>query len=187
MGIIAALRNQSSAVAPFKKGPDYIDAGWLALASERPCYNLDSFLIDPTDIIHSFTTHVLPEDIAVIEGNRGLFDGIDLEGKTSTAELAKLLKAPVLLCLDCTKSTRTMAAVVLGCLRFDPLVDIKGVVLNRVAGARHESKLRKNIEHHCGVPVIGAIAKLKNELFPERHMGLVPRRNMPGQTRHLMP
>jgi cobyrinic acid a,c-diamide synthase len=174
MGIIAALRNQSSAIAPFKKGPDYIDAGWLALAANRPCYNLDSFLIDATDIIDSFVTHTRPEDIAVIEGNRGLFDGIDLEGKTSTAELAKLLKAPVLLCLDCTKSTRTMAAVVLGCLRFDPSVNINGVVLNRVANPRHESNLRKNIEHHCGVPVIGAIPKLKKELFPERHMGLVP-------------
>ncbi len=174
MGIIAALRNQSSSIAPFKKGPDYIDAGWLALTANRPCYNLDSFLIDSSDIVDSFLTHTRSEDIAVIEGNRGLFDGLDLEGKTSTAELAKLLKAPVLLCLDCTKSTRTMAAVVLGCLRFDPSVKISGVVLNRVANARHESKLRKNIEHHCGIPVIGAIPKLKNELFPERHMGLVP-------------
>ena len=174
MGIIAALRNQSSSIAPFKKGPDYIDAGWLALAANRPCYNLDSFLIDADDIVASFVTHSHPGDTAVIEGNRGLFDGIDLEGKTSTAELAKLLNAPVLLCLDCTKSTRTMAAVVLGCLQFDPNVQIEGVVLNRVANPRHESKLRKNIEHHCGVPVVGAIPKLKQEFFPERHMGLVP-------------
>ncbi len=174
MGIIAALRNQSSPIAPFKKGPDYIDAGWLALAADRPCYNLDSFLIESSTLIHSFKTHTQEGDIAVIEGNRGLFDGIDLDGSTSTAELAKLLAAPVILCLDCTKSTRTMAAVVLGCCQFDPSVTISGIVLNRVAGARHESKLRNNIEHHCGVPVIGAIRKLEKELFPERHMGLVP-------------
>ncbi|MCJ7774133.1 MAG: cobyrinate a,c-diamide synthase, partial [Desulfobacterales bacterium] len=113
-------------------------------------------------------------DIAVIEGNRGLFDGIDTRGRTSTAELAKLLKLPVILCIDCTKSTRTMAAVVLGCLQFDPNVKIKGIILNRVAGSRHETILRKSIEEHCHLPVIGAVPKLKELIFSERHMGLVP-------------
>jgi cobyrinic acid a,c-diamide synthase len=118
--------------------------------------------------------HSGKDDIAVIEGNRGLFDGIDLAGSTSTAELAKLLKAPVLLCVDCTKITRTMAAVISGLIQFDPDVMIKGVVLNRVAGSRHERILRDNIEHYCGIPVLGAIPKLKTQIFPERHMGLVP-------------
>jgi cobyrinic acid a,c-diamide synthase len=108
-----------------------------------------------------------------VEGNRGLYDGIDLKGSTSTAELAKLLGLPVVLCLDCTKSTRTMAAVLLGCLHFDADLSIQGVVLNRVAGSRHERILRSSIEHHCGVPVIGAIPAMDSQ-FPERHMGLVP-------------
>ncbi|MCK4486378.1 MAG: cobyrinate a,c-diamide synthase, partial [Desulfobacterales bacterium] len=157
-----------------KKGPDFIDAGWLVLAAGRPCHNLDTFLMPADQILLSFTSRTLSTDLAVIEGNRGLYDGIDLEGSTSTSELAKLLKAPVVLIIDCTKTTRTVAAMVLGCLRFDPEVNICGIILNRVAGSRHKSILRKSVEHYCALPVLGAIPKLKKEAFPERHMGLVP-------------
>ncbi len=174
IGLIAAWKKRNKSIAPFKKGPDYIDTGWLALAADRPCYNLDTFLLTPPLILQSFLAHTHKDDIAVIEGNRGLYDGIDLAGSTSTAELAKLLKTPVLLCVDCTKITRTMAAVISGLIQFDPDVTIMGVVLNRVAGARHERILRDNIEHYCGIPVLGAIPKLKTQIFPERHMGLVP-------------
>jgi cobyrinic acid a,c-diamide synthase len=174
VGIIAALAKQGKAVAPFKKGPDYIDAGWLALSAGRPCYNLDNFLISETKIIESFLRHSQGCDIAIIEGNRGLYDGIDTEGKTSTAELAKLLQTPVILCLDCTKTTRTLAAIVLGCLKFDADVQLKGIILNHVAGMRHQENVRKNIEYHCGIPVLGAVPKLKQQNFPERHMGLIP-------------
>jgi cobyrinic acid a,c-diamide synthase len=174
IGIIAALCNQGKSVAPFKKGPDYIDAGWLALAAGRPCFNLDSYLLSESDNLKSFLFHSKACHISVIEGNRGLYDGIDLEGSTSTAELAKLLKAPVVLCVDATKMTRTMAAVVSGCLQFDRQVMIKGVILNRVANSRHEKKLRDSIEHYCQIPVLGAIPKLGTQYFPERHLGLVP-------------
>ncbi len=174
VGLIAAWKKLKKSIAPFKKGPDYIDTGWLALAAGRPCYNLDTFLLEPLQIVKSFQAHTLKGDIAVIEGNRGLYDGIDLAGSTSTAELAKLLQTPVLLCVDCTKITRTMAAVITGLIRFDPEVMLKGVVLNRVAGSRHERILRDNIEHYCGIPVLGAIPKLATQIFPERHMGLVP-------------
>ena len=174
IGIIAALKSFKKNVAPFKKGPDYIDAGWLAMAAGRPCYNLDNFLVSKEQILNSFYTHTLKSDIAVIEGNRGLYDGLDTEGSTSTAELAKLLNLPVILCLDCTKSTRTMAAVVLGCIKFDPTVTIKGIILNRVAGPRHENIVRKSIENYCGIPVLGAVPKLGKQNFPERHMGLIP-------------
>ena len=143
---------KTNRIAPFKKGPDYIDAGWLALAAGRPCFNLDSFLLEPQTNIQSFLFHSQKCDIAVIEGNRGLYDGIDLEGTTSTAELAKLLKVPVVLCVDCTKITRTMAAVISGCAQFDTEVMINAVILNRVANARHEKKLRDNIEHYCNIP-----------------------------------
>ncbi|MEJ2731622.1 MAG: cobyrinate a,c-diamide synthase, partial [Deltaproteobacteria bacterium] len=174
IGLIAAWKKHKKSIAPFKKGPDYIDTGWLALAAGRPCYNLDTFLLEKHQILQSFTAHTRENDIAVIEGNRGLFDGIDLAGSTSTGELAKLLEAPILLCVDCTKITRTMAAVISGLMQFDPDVLIKGVVLNRVAGSRHERILRDNIEHYCGMPVLGAIPKLTAQIFPERHMGLVP-------------
>jgi cobyrinic acid a,c-diamide synthase len=174
IGLIAAWKKRNKSIAPFKKGPDYIDTGWLALAAGRPCYNLDTFLLETPQILQSFLAHTRNADIAVIEGNRGLYDGIDLAGSTSTAELAKLLTTPVLLCVDCTKITRTMAAVISGLTQFDPDVLIKGVILNRVAGSRHERILRDNIEHYCGIPVLGAIPKLRNQIFPERHMGLVP-------------
>jgi cobyrinic acid a,c-diamide synthase len=174
VGIIAALCHQGTQVAPFKKGPDYIDAGWLALAAGRPCYNLDTFLIDAQTITQSFERTTRDADLAVIEGNRGLYDCIDIGGETSTAELAKLLDLPLILCIDGTKTTRTMAAVVSGCARFDPDLKIKGVILNRVAGPRHERILRTSIEHHCGIPVLGALPKQRQQHFPERHMGLVP-------------
>jgi len=175
LGIVAALRNFGKRIAPFKKGPDYIDAGWLALAAGRPCYNLDTFLLEPETVLTSFLSNIDPsQDIAVIEGNRGLYDAIDTDGSTCTAELAKFLNLPVLLCVDCTKTTRTMAAVVEGVCSFDPEVNICGVVLNRVAGARHENILRKSIDHYCHAPVLGAIPKLRQQSFPERHMGLVP-------------
>ena len=174
VGLIASWRKRGMAVAPFKKGPDFIDAGWLALAAGHPCHNLDTFLMPADQILFSFSKHTLSSELAVIEGNRGLYDGIDLEGSTSTSELAKLLNAPVILVIDCTKSTRTVAAMVLGCLQFDPEVNICGVILNRVAGVRHEAILRKTVEKYCRLPVLGAIPKIKGEAFPERHMGLVP-------------
>ena len=174
VGIIAALKSLGRSVAPFKKGPDYIDAGWLALAAGRPCYNLDTFLIDREIILGSYHVNTRNADFTLIEGNRGLYDCIETHGETSTAELAKLLNLPVILCLDATKTTRTMAAVVGGITAFDPDVRIGGVVLNRVAGKRHQSILTRSIEEYTGIPVLGAVPKLREQRFPERHMGLVP-------------
>ena len=173
LGITAAWKEKGLKVSPFKKGPDYIDAGWLSKAAGRPCYNLDTFLCTPPIVRQSYQENSRHCDIAVVEGNRGLYDGIDTDGSTSTAELAKLLNLPVLLVLDCTKSTRTMAALLMGCMNFDPDVNICGVILNQVAGKRHEGKVRINIEKFCNIPVFGAIPKLKAQDFPERHMGLV--------------
>jgi cobyrinic acid a,c-diamide synthase len=160
-------------VVPFKKGPDYIDAGWLTMAAGQPCYNLDPYMMSGEQILDSFWQHTEGARGAVIEGNRGLYDGLDAEGSCSTAELAKLLQAPVLLVVDATMVTRTAAAAVLGCQHLDPDVPIRGVILNRVAGPRHEKMLRTTIERYCRVPVVGAIPKLKEDDFPERHMGLV--------------
>jgi len=173
LGLVAAWRQRGGEVVPFKKGPDYIDAGWLALAAGQPCYNLDPYMMSGEQILDSFWQHVQTADAAVIEGNRGLFDGMDADGTCSTAELAKLLQAPVLLVVDGTMVTRTAAATVLGCQILDPEVPIRGVVLNRVAGPRHEEMLRTTIERYCGIPVVGAIPKLRGDDFPERHMGLL--------------
>ncbi|MCP4673426.1 MAG: AAA family ATPase, partial [Desulfobacula sp.] len=173
LGITGAWKEMGFRVSPFKKGPDYIDAGWLSRAAGRPCYNLDTFLCKSSVVEHSFLENSQNSDIAVIEGNRGLYDGIDTNGSTATSELAKLLNLPVLLVLDCTKSTRTMAALLLGCIKFDPGVRICGVIINQVAGKRHEGKVKQNIEKYCNIPVLGSIPKLKSKDFPERHMGLV--------------
>ena len=161
-------------MAPFKKGPDYIDAAWLSMAAKRPCRNLDLFMMPGESVLRSFCSAAEKTDVAVIEGNRGLFDGLDAQGTCSTAELAKLIAAPVILAVDCTKSTRTVAAIVLGCQQLDPQLCIQGVILNRTAGSRHESVLRESIQQICGLPVLGAIRKLAQQVFPERHLGLVP-------------
>ncbi|MFH1076713.1 MAG: cobyrinate a,c-diamide synthase [Pseudomonadota bacterium] len=174
LGIVASFRRMGKKVIPFKKGPDYIDAGWLACAASHPCYNLDTFLSSKEQAFSSFQKQALDGDISLVEGNRGLYDGMDIHGTTSTAELAKLIKSPVLLVIDCTKSTRTIAALVLGCIRFDPEIMIKGVILNRIGGGRHEEIVRQSIEHYTGIKVVGAIPRLKSSIFPERHMGLVP-------------
>ena len=174
LGLIAAWRQEGYRIAPFKKGPDFIDAGWLAFAAGQTCHNLDSFLMSEEKILESFLSNSNQAKVSVIEGNRGLFDGLDLDGHYSTAELAKLLKSPVVIILDVTMATCTMAAVVKGCQTFDPDLNIAGIVLNRVAGLRQETLIRDTIEKYCGTPVVGSIPKLRDNAFPERHMGLVP-------------
>ncbi len=178
--LVTLLRSKGYKVTTFKKGPDYIDAGWLAKAAGSPCYNLDLFMMTPEQARQSFVAHtpyplpLTPFHIALIEGNRGLFDGMDHEGTYSTAELAKLLGTPVILIIDCTKATSTIAAMVLGCQKMDSRVQIGGVVLNNIATARQEAVIRKAIEEKCSLPVVGAIPRLKKYPFPERHMGLTP-------------
>jgi cobyrinic acid a,c-diamide synthase len=174
VGLTAAWRSRGRKVAPFKKGPDYIDAAWLTQAAERPCRNLDLFLMSRDTVVGSFLRGAADADVSVVEGNRGLYDGVDADGTFSSAELAKLLRIPVVLVVDCVKTTRTVAAMVLGCQRLDSAVDIRGVVLNRVSGSRHESVLRDAVESACGVRVMGALPKLGGTPFPERHLGLVP-------------
>lgn len=173
VGLISAFRKRNHKVAAFKKGPDYIDAGWLAKASGSPCYNLDAFLMPIEEILDSFKTASIQCDIAIIEANRGLFDGMDIKGTCSSAELAKVLRVPVVLIIDATKTTRTAAAMVKGCQCLDPEVHISAVILNRVANPRHRSVLTAAIEKYCDVEVVGAVPKIKSQDFPERHMGLV--------------
>jgi cobyrinic acid a,c-diamide synthase len=174
LGMIAAWKRLGRNVAAFKKGPDFIDSAWLSLAAQRSCRNLDTFLLGPKKVQQSFGRNAESRGISLIEGNRGLYDGMDSRGTQSTAELAKLLQAPVVLILDCTKVTRTLAAMVLGCQRMDPDVDIRGVVLNQVARSRQEKILRASIDETCNLPVLGAVPRMDDFPFPERHLGLTP-------------
>ena len=175
--LVALFKKRGLVVTPFKKGPDYIDAGWLAKTAGTPCYNLDLFMMKPEQALKSFISHTVKEQelqIALIEGNRGLFDGVDDTGTYSTAELAKLLKTPVIIIVDCTKATNTIAAMVLGCQHMDTEVQIGGIVLNRIATGRQETLIKQAIEKRCKLPVVGAIPRFKKDPFPERHMGLTP-------------
>jgi cobyrinic acid a,c-diamide synthase len=174
LGLTSAWRMKGQRVAVFKKGPDFIDSGWHAFASGLPCYNLDPFLMTDREIRRSFMTHTIEASVSLIEGNRGLFDGADLEGCCSTAELSKMLRSPVVLVVDVTMATRTVAALVMGCQRFDLDLSVAAVILNRVAGSRQESLVRSAVERYCSLPVVGSVPKLKGNRFPERHMGLVP-------------
>ena len=174
LGLARAFSRQRLAVQPFKKGPDYIDAAWLSLAAGRQASNLDPYFLSPARLRALFR-HVMGRSgarLALLEGNRGLFDGMDVRGSCATAELARTLDCPVLLSLDCTKMTRTAAALVAGVRNFEPGLRLAGVVLNQVASARHEGILREAITTYTDVPVLGAIPRLRENPLPERHMGL---------------
>ena len=179
VGLSRAWVRRGKRVVTFKKGPDYIDMGWLALASFHPCYNLDLFFMERSQVLYSFITNTKGAEIAVIEGNRGFYDGLDVDGSVSTAELAKLLRIPSILIIDCTKVTRTVAALILGCQAFDPNAPIKGVILNQIAHSRHENIISACIDQYCNLPVVGAIPRLSNVTFPGRHLGLVPPQEHP--------
>ena len=174
LGLLLAARRAGLEVRAFKKGPDYIDAAWLTWASGHPARNLDTWLMGFEGAAGSFSRHASGTGLNVIEGNRGLYDGVDSQGTDSTAELAKALGAPVILVINATKVTRTAAAYVLGCQKLDPEVPIAGVVLNQVATKRHEDVLRKAIESACSVPVLGALPRARADaLLPSRHLGLI--------------
>jgi len=171
-GLAAALTGRGLTVQTYKKGPDYIDPLWLARASRRPCYNLDFNTQDPAEIEATIAAHAAGVDLELIEGNKGLHDGVDLEGRDSTAALAKLIGAPVVLVLDAFGMTRGIAPLVMGYQVFDREVDIRGIVLNRVATARQEEKLRQALERYTDLKVLGVIGRSADLTVAERHLGL---------------
>lgn len=174
LGLCAALHARGLRVQPFKKGPDYIDPMWLALASGQSCYNLD-FNTAKSECIQTLFAHkAIQADISIIEGNKGLHDGLARDGSNSNAALAKLLGAPVVLVLDTRGITRGIAPLILGYQAFDKDVNIAGIILNQVGGPRHEAKLRDAVEYHTGLPILGAVHKDSSLHIKERHLGLVP-------------
>jgi cobyrinic acid a,c-diamide synthase len=174
LGLVAALAARGVAVAPFKKGPDYIDPMWLGQAAGRPCHNLDPYLMTPAAIRRGFADAARGAELALVEGNLGLYDGMSLDGRDCNAALAKQLRAPVLLVLDARGTTRGVAPLLLGYQTFDRDLRIAGVILNRVGGVRHEARLRAVIEAHTDLPVLGAVAEDPRLAMVERHLGLVP-------------
>jgi len=174
LGLCAALTARGTLVAPFKKGPDYIDPMWLSRAAGRPCLNLDAYLMDDAALVRCFADGLRGAELALVEGNKGLYDGLALDGSNSNAALARRLGLPVLLVIDARGMTRGIAPLILGYQAFDREIRIGGVILNRVGGARHEAKQRAVLEHYTDVPVLGAVAEDARLAVMERHLGLMP-------------
>jgi cobyrinic acid a,c-diamide synthase len=172
IGLAAALAARGTRVQTFKKGPDYIDPMWHARVTGRPCFNLDFNTQDTREIAAMLARRAAGADIALIEGNNGLHDGVDLEGGDSCAALAKLLGAPVVLVVDVTGVMRGIAPLVMGYAAFDREVNIAGLILNKVGNARQEKKLRAAIERYTNIPVVGAIGRDATLAVTERHLGL---------------
>ncbi|MFJ3310219.1 cobyrinate a,c-diamide synthase [Streptomyces sp. NPDC086549] len=173
-GLMAALAGRGLAVSPHKVGPDYIDPGYHALATGRVGRNLDAYLCGPGLIGPLFAHGARGCDIAVVEGVMGLYDGAAGEGElASTAHVAKLLRAPVVLVVDASSQSRSVAALVHGFASWDPEVRVGGVILNKVASDRHEALLRDALDS-AGVPVLGALRRVAQVDTPSRHLGLVP-------------
>jgi len=174
IGLLSALKNKGLIVQPFKKGPDYIDPLWHGSASGRPCYTLDFNTMTQDEILQLVARKMTGCDMSLIEGNKGLYDGLDLDGSNSNAAIAKLVNAPVILVLDTRGMTRGIAPLILGYQSFDPDINIAGVILNQLGGSRHEGKLRSVIEHYTDVSVLGAVHKDPRLEIIERHLGLMP-------------
>lgn len=174
VGLAAAWRAAGTVVQPYKKGPDYIDPMWLSLAAGRDAANLDPYLMDDAALLQGFDGSLAGADLALVEGNHGLYDGLALDGSNSNAALAHRLELPVLLVVDCRGMTRGIAPLLLGYRAFDPALRFAGVVLNRVGGSRHESKLRAAIERYTDWTVCGAVAEDPRLAVVERHLGLMP-------------
>jgi len=174
LGLCRAISNLNSKVQSFKKGPDYIDPIWLAKSTHQPCYNLDFFNMSPEEILDLYNKHSATSDVSIVEGNKGLFDGMSVDGGDANADLAKSLNLPVILVIDTNGMTRGIAPLLQGYQNFDHGVNIQGVILNKVGGDRHESKLINAIEHYTDLKVYGSVQRNKELDIDERHLGLMP-------------
>ena len=175
VGIIAALRRRGLAVQPFKVGPDYIDPTYHTLAAGRSCRNLDTWMVPPDRVCALFAHSARQMDISIVEGVMGLYDGLGYEEEAgSTAQVAKLLQAPVILVLDASKMARSAAALALGYRHFDPDLPLAGFIVNRVGSERHGRGVATAIEQATGLSVLGWLPREPALNIPERHLGLVP-------------
>ena len=171
-GILAALKKRSVRVQAYKVGPDYIDPGYHAQASGRPAHNLDTWLMDEGTMVRTFNATAADADLAVVEGVMGLYDG-GRGGVSSTAQISKLLKAPVILVIDCKSMGESAAALAKGFRDYDTSVDFRGVILNRLGSQSHRDMIAEAMER-CGIKVFGALTRDERVAMPERHLGLLP-------------
>jgi len=174
LGISAALHKRGLKVQAFKKGPDYIDSMWLAKATQRNCYNLEFWTQSDDEIKYTLSTHNQDADINMIEGNKGLHDGLAADGSNSNSALAKLIDAPVILVLDTRGTIRGVAPLLLGYQQFDPAVNVAGVILNFVGGERHAAKLKAVVERYTNIPILGMVQRSEELELVERYLGLMP-------------
>jgi cobyrinic acid a,c-diamide synthase len=174
IGVCAALHARGLDIQPFKKGPDYIDPIWLGLAAGKPCYNLDFYVAGRQETIDDYCHRGQGADICLIEGNKGLHDGLDLDGSNSNAALAKALGSPVIMVVDARGTMRGIAPLLIGYQVFDKAVNIAGVIANRTGGERHEAKLRAAVEAYTDIPFLGALQNDASIGLSERHLGLIP-------------
>jgi cobyrinic acid a,c-diamide synthase len=172
LGLVTALRNRSLTVAAMKSGPDFIDAAHLGRASGRTARNLDAFLAPEEAVRRSFVRGAAGADIAIVEGAMGLFDGRHGSGEGSSAHVARVLGAPVVLVLDCAKASSTIGAIAYGLANFDPRTRVVGAILNRVASDAHANTVRDAVQS-AGVAVLGVIRRDERIVLPSRHLGLV--------------
>ncbi len=174
VGLVSAFTQKGIKVTPFKKGPDYIDTSWLSLAAGRIARNLDTFLFGRELVLSSFLRNAAPDGLTIIEGNRGIYDGFDTNGSHSTAELAKILQAPIILIVNVQKMTRTAAAIVYGIKSLDIGINLAGVVVNNYSTQRQRDLVINAIQEIAEVEVVGAIPRIDNfDYFPSRHLGLI--------------
>jgi len=174
-GLAAALRARGLVVQTFKCGPDYIDPSYHQRASGRLCRNIDAWMLSPEQLPASFARACAGADIALVEGVMGLFDGSDwCDERGSTAHIAKLLRAPVLLVLDIAGAARSAAITVLGCRQFDAQVDIRAVALNFAGSPGHAAGCGEAVRELTGAPCVGWLPRQSALRIPERHLGLVP-------------
>jgi cobyrinic acid a,c-diamide synthase len=179
LALLAALRARHQPVQSFKVGPDYIDPMFHAHVTDRPCYNLDPVLTSPEYLPHCFDRHTRDRPLAIVEGVMGLFDGaMTPPGEGSTAQVAKMLKLPVLLVVNCQSMSHSIAALVKGYTTLDPDLEFAGLVLNRVGSDRHLEILRAALTP-LNIPILGVFKREDSISLPDRHLGLIPTDELP--------
>ena len=183
LGLCAAYAARGLKVSPFKKGPDYIDPMWLTKAATTPCYNLDFYTMARDEITSLYRQKSHFSDLTIVEGNKGLYDGLSIDGSDSNGAMVKLLELPVLLVINCNGITRGVAPLLLGYQAFDPEIKIAGVILNQTGGSRHESKLQQVVEEYTDITILGSIGRVPEMEIVERHLGLLPS-NEADQAQH---
>lgn len=174
-GLTYALHRRGLKVQPFKCGPDYIDSGYLSAAAGVDCHNLDAWMLSAEHLRELFAHFNQTSDLALVEGVMGLFDGHRKKGGGgSTAQIARLIQAPVILTLNIAKMSESAAAMALGYCSYDPALKVAGVILNQAGSASHYNSAKSAVEERCGIPVIGSLSRAAALTLPERHLGLVP-------------